>query len=56
MWHGAFTLALVQGRSALDAVRWANAAASLKLRHSIAFETLPTAEDVAALLNEEDDA
>jgi sulfofructose kinase len=56
VWHGAFTLALVHGRSALDAVRWANATASLKLRHSIALETLPTAEDVAALLNEEDDA
>jgi sulfofructose kinase len=54
VWHGAFTLGLAQGRSALDAVGWANAAASLKLRHSIAVETLPNAEEVMALLCQED--
>lgn len=50
VWHGAFTLALVRERSAVDAVHWANAAASLKLRHPISVETLPTAKDVAELL------
>ena len=52
VWHGAFTLALVHGYSELNAVRWANAAASLKVRHPAAVETLPTAKDVEMILSQ----
>ena len=50
-WHGAFTLSLAQGRSELDAVRWANAVACLKVGRSIHNEEMPTAQDVARFLN-----
>ena len=50
VWHGAFTFALIQGFSSLEAVRWANAAASLKVRQPVVVETLPTAKDVAMIL------
>lgn len=50
VWHGAFALALSRGQSEIDAVRWANAAASLKVSRPIHDETLPTAADVDALL------
>ena len=50
VWHGAFTLALVQGHSVLDAVRWANAASSLKVRHRVGVETLPSAKDITMIL------
>lgn len=49
VWHGAFTLALANQLSETQAVHWANAAASLKVRRPICDETLPTASDVAAL-------
>lgn len=49
VWHGAFTLALAQGRSEIDAARWANAAASLKVSRPIKVEDLPTASEVNAL-------
>lgn len=50
VWHGAFTLALSLGLSENQAVRWANAAASLKVRRPIHDETMPTAAEVNALL------
>lgn len=51
VWHGAFTLALSQGRSEMDAIRWANAAASLKVSRHVRVEELPTTTEVEALLN-----
>ena len=50
-WHAAFTLALAIGQSELDAVRWANAAASLKVSQPIQGEALPTLVEVKALLD-----
>lgn len=50
VWHGAFTLALSIGQSELDAVRWANAAASLKVRHPIQSEVMPTIAEIEPLL------
>lgn len=50
VWHGAFALALAQGRSEIDAARWANAAASLKVRRPLGCEDLPTAAEVEALM------
>ena len=50
VWHGAFTLVLSQGRSEIEAVRWANAAASLKVSRPIQVEDLPTAAEVNALM------
>jgi len=50
VWHGAFTLALSRGQSEIEAVHWANAAASLKVSRPIDDETLPTAAEVDALL------
>lgn len=49
-WHGAFTLALAQGQAEHDAVRWANAVASLKVSRSIHVEDLPTKTEVETLL------
>ena len=51
VWHGAFTLALSRGQSEIEAVHWANAAASLKVSRPIHDETLPTAAQVDALVN-----
>jgi len=48
VWHGAFTLALSQGHAEIDAVRWANAVASLKVSRPIHVEAMPTAAEVAA--------
>lgn len=48
MWHGAFALALAQGQPEVDAARYANAAAAVKVAHGPG--VLPTAADVAALL------
>jgi sulfofructose kinase len=50
VWHGAFTLALSKGNHEIDAVRWANAATSLKVGRPIAVEELPTAADVETLM------
>jgi sulfofructose kinase len=53
VWHGAFTLALAQGRSEGDAALWANAAASLKVRRPVHVEDLPRADEVAAALEQD---
>lgn len=50
VWHGAFALALSRGHSEIEAVHWANAAASLKVSRPIHDEILPTSADVDALL------
>jgi sulfofructose kinase len=50
VWHGAFALALSRGKSEIDAVHWANAAASLKVSRPLNDETLPTTADVDDLL------
>lgn len=50
VWHGAFTLALAQGRSEDNAVLRANAAASLKVSRPLQVEKLPTAAEVDAIL------
>lgn len=50
VWHGAFTLALAMGQPELDAIKWANAAASLKVCHPIQSEAMPTAAEIEALL------
>lgn len=49
-WHGAFALALGQGRAEVDAVRWANATAALKICRNIDDETVPNAAEVERLL------
>lgn len=54
VWHGAFALALAEGRAELDAARWANAAAALKVSRSIHVEDLPSARDVEALLTHDE--
>jgi sulfofructose kinase len=46
-WHAGFTLALAQGQPERAAVRFANAAAALKVARKSAF---PSGEEVAALL------
>ena len=48
MWHAAFTFALCGGRLEIEAVRWANAAASLKVSRPLHDETWPCAQDVDA--------
>ncbi len=52
VWHAAFTLALAQGRLEIDAVHWANAAASLKVARPLDDEELPTAAEVNAIVGE----
>lgn len=47
-WHGAFVLALVEGREELEAVRWANVAAARKVVHPAGQENWPNAAEVAA--------
>lgn len=46
VWHAAFTLALAKGRMEVDAVHWANAAASLKVARPLEIEDLPNAAEV----------
>ncbi len=48
VWHGAFALALAEGRPEMNAVRWANAAAALHVSRPIQVEAMPTAAEVAA--------
>ncbi len=50
VWHGAFALALARQMPEPDAVRFANAAASLKVRRPVDDETWPGAAEVAALI------
>lgn len=50
VWHAAFTLALAKGKTEIDAVYWANAAASLKVARPLHNESLPTAEEVGLAL------
>lgn len=50
VWHGAFTLVLSMGQSEFDAVRWANAAASLKVCHPVQSEAMPTIAEIETLL------
>ena len=47
VWHAGFTLALARGQAERGAVRFANAAAALKVARKSAF---PSGEEVAALL------
>lgn len=49
VWHGAFTLALCQGRDEIDAVHWANATASIKVSRALTNEAMPTVSEVAAV-------
>ncbi|WP_187429805.1 Sulfofructose kinase [Roseobacter fucihabitans] len=49
-WHGAFTLALAKGYAELQAVRWANAAASHKVRFAIETETFASTAQTDALM------
>ncbi|WP_299740379.1 PfkB family carbohydrate kinase [uncultured Roseobacter sp.] len=49
VWHGAFTLALARGRREIDAVKWANAAASLKVSRPVRSEHFPTAAETDAV-------
>ena len=46
VWHGAFTLALAQGKQELDAVHWANIAAAQKVSRPIHNEAYPTRAEV----------
>ncbi len=50
VWHAAFTLALANGRLEIDAVHWANAAASIKVARPLEVEDLPTAAEVEAVI------
>lgn len=50
-WHAAFTLMLANGRSEVDAVHWANAAASLRIAKPFDAEGLPTGVEVNAMLD-----
>lgn len=52
VWHGAFTLALAQGKTETVAARYANAAASFKVAQQPGI--LPNADEVSALLSELD--
>lgn len=49
---GAFGAALAAGRSALDAVRWGNAAGAIAVTRTGAQPSLPTRVEVEALLNQ----
>lgn len=51
VWHGAFTLALCRGLDEIQAVRWASAAAALKVARSIHDDSLPTVSDVTTTLS-----
>ncbi|MBW4707406.1 hypothetical protein KX928_06370 [Roseobacter sp. YSTF-M11] len=49
-WHGAFTLALVRGMPEIEAVRWANAAAAVKVSRPWGSTAPPTRPEVDAHL------
>ena len=51
-WHGAFALALGEGRAELEAVRFANGAAALKCRKLGGRAASPSREEVAQFLSE----
>ncbi|MEO9826368.1 MAG: PfkB family carbohydrate kinase [Paracoccaceae bacterium] len=51
VWHAAFTLALAKGCLEVEAVHWANAAASLKVARPLNVEDLPTSAEVDAVLD-----
>ena len=46
VWHAAFTFALAKERSEIEAVHWANAAASLKVMRPFKMEDPPTSAEV----------
>jgi sulfofructose kinase len=50
VWHGAFALALAEGRDAIAAVRFASAAAALKVQRRGGRAAIPTRHEVDALL------
>jgi sulfofructose kinase len=50
VWHGAFSVALLEGQAPRQAVRFANAAASLKCSRGGGRSAIPTRSEVAALL------
>ncbi|MEP2531404.1 PfkB family carbohydrate kinase [Shimia sp.] len=52
VWHGAFALALCEGQSELNAIRFANAAAALKCTKSGGREGAPTRSETEQFLKE----
>jgi sulfofructose kinase len=50
VFHGAYALALARGETALDAARFASAAAALKCRNGSGWGAAPTLADVHSLL------
>lgn len=50
VFHGAYALALARGEAALDAARFASAAAALKCRNGSGWGAVPTLDDVHSLL------
>lgn len=52
VFHGAYTLALAEGRSVLDAARWASAAAALKCRNGTGWAASPTRADLDLFLKD----
>ena len=52
VWHGAFALALTQGQTETDAIRFANAAAALKCQKSGGRDAIPISTEVAQFLKE----
>ena len=50
VWHGSFALALAEGRRELDAVLFANAAASLKCKRAGGRAGVPTRTELAAFM------
>ena len=52
VFHGAYTLALAEGRPVLDAARWASAAAALKCRNGTGWGASPDRAGVDQLMRE----
>jgi sulfofructose kinase len=52
VWHGAFTLALAEGRSTNNAMTFASAAAALKVQNGGGRAGCPTRENVEDLLQQ----
>ena len=52
VWHGAFTLALAEDQSATGAIRFASAAAALKVRNGSGRAGCPTRDDVDRFLQQ----
>jgi len=50
VWHGAFALGLAEGRCETDAVRFASAAAALKVQRSGGRAGVPTRAELDAFL------